>query len=201
MKNKKNSDQVYLYPTDTVWGMGSNIFSQEGYERIISLKGSRENKPFSIMFSSIDQVQEYFSIPINWKISELEEILKMECTIGFLKKWIKVNIPSWLTSGSPYIAFRCLNLPEIKKIIEMENAPITTTSLNRSNEPPATTIEEAQVFDKNHPGMCQLINFSKNKLSGNPSTIVFFEDEKTFKIIRMGKNGKDIEGKLRLLSA
>lgn len=201
MKNKIGSDQVYLYPTDTVWGMGSNIFSKKGYDTIISLKGGRENKPFSIMFSSINQVSKYFEIPKNWDLKELEKILKMEVTLGFLKKWSKVNIPPWLTSDSDFIAFRCLDNPEIKYIIEKENAPITTTSLNRSNEPPATTLEEARLFEHGNPGKCNLVSFSKGKLSGNPSTIIFFEGEQKIKIHRMGKNGKEIEQRLRLFTA
>jgi L-threonylcarbamoyladenylate synthase len=201
MENRSGSDQVYLYPTDTVWGMGSNIFSKNGYQQILALKGAREDKPFSIMFSSIEQIKEFFVIPLNWDISELEKVLKMECTLGFLKKWAKKEIPPWLTSDSPFIAFRCLDNPEIKYIIEKENAPITTTSLNRSNLPPATSLEEAKIFEKDHQGLCELINFSNGKLSGNPSTIVFFEDEKKFKIHRMGKNGEEIEKRLRLFSA
>jgi L-threonylcarbamoyladenylate synthase len=201
LKNRIVSDQVYLYPTDTVWGMGSNIFSKKGYETIISLKGGRENKPFSIMFSSIDQVNEYFNLPESWDITELEKILRMEVTLGFLKKWAKVNIPAWLTSESPFIAFRCLDNVEIKYIIEKENAPITTTSLNRSNEAPATTLEGAKLFEKNNPGKCKLVSFTDGNLSGNPSTIIFFEDEKKFKIHRMGKNGKEIEQRLRLFTA
>lgn len=201
MKNKTGSDQVYLYPTDTVWGMGSNIFSKKGYDKIISLKGGRENKPFSIMFYNIDQIKEYFNIPNNWEIAELEKILKMEVTLGILKKWAKVNIPSWLTSDSPFIAFRCVDNPEIKYIIDKENSPITTTSLNRSNEAPAITLEEAMLFDKNNLGTCQLVNFTNGNLSGNPSTIVFFEDEKKFKIHRLGKNGTEIEERLRLFTA
>lgn len=200
LKNRLGSDQVYLYPTDTVWGMGSNIFSNKGYEKILALKGSRENKPFSIMFSSIEQIKEFFAIPQNWNISEFEKVLKMECTLGFPKKWAKITIPQWLTNESPFIAFRCLDNAEIKYIIDKENAPITTTSLNRSNEPPAASLEEAQIFETAHKDLCELVNLSNSKLSGNPSTIVFFEDDKNFKIHRMGKKGEEIEQRLRLLS-
>lgn len=200
MKNRLGSDQVYLYPTDTVWGMGSNIFSKNGYEKILALKGARENKPFSIMFSSVEQIKEFFVIPRNWNILELGKVFKMECTLGFPKKWAKIEIPAWLTSDSPFIALRCLDTAEIKYIIEKEKAPITTTSLNRSNFPPATSLEEAKIFEKDHQGLCELVNFSNGKISQNPSTIIFFEDEKKFKIHRMGKNGEEIEKRLRLFS-
>lgn len=200
MKNRLSTDQVYLYPTDTVWGMGSNIFSKQGYEKINTLKGSRGGKPFSILFSSIDQIKEFFKIPLNWNLLHLAEILKMEVTLGLPKEWLKMEVPPWLIGDSPYIAFRCLDNPEIKKIIEKEGAPITTTSLNRSDEPPAKTLEEAKAFEKEYLGQVVLVNFSKENLSGNPSTIIFFQNEKTFKIQRVGKNAKEIETKLRLLS-
>lgn len=200
MKNRLSTDQVYLYPTDTVWGMGSNIFSKQGYEKINALKGSRGSKPFSILFSSIDQVKEYFKIPINWNLLYLAEILKMEVTLGFPKEWLKMEVPPWLIGDSPYIAFRCLDNLEIKQIIENEGAPITTTSLNRSDEPPAKTLEEAKAFEKINLGQVVLVNFTKDNLSGNPSTIIFFQNERNFKIQRVGKNAKEIETKLRLLS-
>jgi tRNA A37 threonylcarbamoyladenosine synthetase subunit TsaC/SUA5/YrdC len=180
--------------------MGSNIFSKQGYEKIIALKGSRGNKPFSILFSGLDQVKEYFNVPINWNFLYLEEILKMEVTLGFPKEWLKVEVPPWLIGDSPYIAFRCLDNLEIKQIIEREGAPITTTSLNRSDDPPAKTLEEAKAFEEANLGQVELVSFSKEKLSGNPSTIVFFQNERNFKIQRAGKNAKEIEPKLRLLS-
>ncbi len=200
MKNKNGSDNVYLYPTDTVWGMGTNIYSTKGHEKIIYLKGSRENKPFSILFSDIEQVMTFFNIPKKWNLGLLQNIFSLEVTLGFPKKWLKVEIPSWLTSDSPFVAFRCLNIPEVKHIIEKEGSPITTTSLNKSNEPPAIKFEEAKTFNDTHKGECVLVNFSLGKLSGNPSTIVFFQDEEKFEIKRIGKNIKEIESGLKLLS-
>jgi tRNA A37 threonylcarbamoyladenosine synthetase subunit TsaC/SUA5/YrdC len=180
--------------------MGSNIFSKEGYEKIISLKGARGNKPFSILFSDIKQVEQYFTIPKSWDLSYLTEIFDMEVTLGFPKEWLKLEIPSWLTSDSPYIAFRCLENPEIKKIIEMEGAPITTTSLNHSNEPPAKTLNEARNFERLHHGMVVIVSLLERNLSGNPSTIIFFKDDRNFNIQRPGSNAEKIISKLRLLS-
>ncbi len=34
------SNDVYIYPTDTVWGIGASIFSEEGTRLVRKIKGN-----------------------------------------------------------------------------------------------------------------------------------------------------------------
>jgi L-threonylcarbamoyladenylate synthase len=130
----------------------------------------------------------------------LEEILALELTLGITHKWAKKEIPPWILEGSPYVAFRCLKTEEIKWIIENEKDPITTTSLNRSGEGPVKTFQDAVLFQKSNKVEAELINFHPCPLSGHPSTLLFFDDEKKYVVKRTGENIGKIEQRIRFLA-
>ena len=47
-----NNNQVVGIPTETVYGIGVNPYSQEAVNKIFDLKGRDEDKPLSILVSS-----------------------------------------------------------------------------------------------------------------------------------------------------
>ena len=47
-----NNNQVVGIPTETVYGIGVNPYSQEAVDKIFDLKGRDEDKPLSILVSS-----------------------------------------------------------------------------------------------------------------------------------------------------
>lgn len=50
---------VICYPTDTVYGIGCDIFNQKAIKRIYQIKRRPKQKPFSFMCSSLKNVSEY----------------------------------------------------------------------------------------------------------------------------------------------
>ena len=50
---------VVCYPTDTVYGIGCDIFNQKAVKRIYQIKRRPKQKPFSFMCSSLKNVSEY----------------------------------------------------------------------------------------------------------------------------------------------
>jgi len=52
-----NNNQVVGIPTETVYGIGVNPYSQEAVDKIFDLKGRDEDKPLSILVSSYYDLQ------------------------------------------------------------------------------------------------------------------------------------------------
>jgi len=50
---------VICYPTDTMYGVGCDIFNQKAVKRVYQLKKRPRNKPFSFMCSSLKNISQY----------------------------------------------------------------------------------------------------------------------------------------------
>ncbi len=50
---------VICYPTDTVYGIGCDIFNKKAVQRIYQIKRRAKHKPFSFMCSSLTNISEY----------------------------------------------------------------------------------------------------------------------------------------------
>ena len=186
------SDQIYIYPTDTVWGIGANIFSRNAQEKIRAIKKSTLDKPMSILFPGKELLGHFLDYPLPWN-----DLFSLEITFLIPRSWCKEEIPDWVATG-PFLGIRCLEGDEINSIKERENAPITTTSLNLSGGGPITTLADAKEFQKAQASDSKLLSFKNHSMSGMSSTIVKVEVENKYEIIRAGTNVEKIKSVLGL---
>ena len=64
---------VIIYPTDTVYGLGCDIFNQKAVERIARLKGIKPEKAkFSFIVSDLSHLSEY----TKWVNNEIFKLMK-----------------------------------------------------------------------------------------------------------------------------
>lgn len=189
---KLNDESVFIYPTDTVWGIGASIRSKAAREKINLIKRSPDDKPLSIMFTDISTLYNSFNFPDGITVSWLRNFFKLESTLGVPLKISKISIPPWVTAKSELVSVRCLEFPALKEIGQELGAPFFTTSLNLAGEPPITNYEDAVDFQKAHASDCEIFGDSTHDLSGRSSTIVFLRAN-TFEIIRVGLKVEEIK--------
>jgi len=53
---------LIVYPTDTLYGLGCNIFNKSGIEKIYRLKKMDRKKPLSFVCQDFTQISEYAKI-------------------------------------------------------------------------------------------------------------------------------------------
>ena len=53
------NDGVIIYPTDTVYGLGCNIYSKKALKKISLIKDVDANRHLTFLCSSLQQIQEY----------------------------------------------------------------------------------------------------------------------------------------------
>ena len=53
---------VIIYPTDTVYGIGCDIFNKEALERIFSIKNDAGSKLFSFICSDLKDIAKYAKV-------------------------------------------------------------------------------------------------------------------------------------------
>lgn len=185
----KGNVLLYIYPTDTVWGLGASINLKEDNQKIREIKGNLPNKPLSVLFHNIETIEKYFDLPSyltkSWPVS----FFKLEATLALPIEWLKGPINSWIYGESNFIAVRCLPLSFLTK----ESFPITTTSLNLQGRSPITSEVEAREFSDKLKIDHQFITTEKMTPSGCDSTIVALLPEGKFKFWRQGRLIKEIQ--------
>ena len=55
------NDEIVIYPTDTVLGMGCNPFSQKAVDKLFKIKGKKSNG-LSIMLNNTGEIYDYCSV-------------------------------------------------------------------------------------------------------------------------------------------
>ncbi len=117
-----------VYPTDTVYGIGANIFDAKAVQKVYQVKKRSPLKPISTCVSKIEDIHKIAHMDEDTE-KMIEKILPGPFTV-ILKK--KESVPSILTSGGEKIGVR---IPDSKVCMELASAfPITTTSANISGE-------------------------------------------------------------------
>jgi len=117
---------VVVYPTDTLYGIGVNIFNEDAVERVFSIKRRSRSKPLSVCLPKVEDI-----FKVAYVDGETEKIARKLLPGPFtliLNK--KEGISSTLTAGETKIGVR---IPDSKVSIELSREfPVTATSANIS---------------------------------------------------------------------
>ena len=127
---------VIIYPTDTVYGLGANIFDNKAVRNVFKIKQRNLLKPLSILVSNTDAIELVAKISIYQK-DTLDKYLPGPYTFILNKTPI---VPRVVTSGLTHVGVR---VPENKIACKLASIfPITTTSANLSDEKVLSTPED-----------------------------------------------------------
>lgn len=161
------SGGVIVYPTDTLYGLGADIFNKEAVERIFKIKGRDFKKPLSVMVSNLKQIKN-----LAWVNKKQEKLIKTILPGPFtilLKK--KKKVPQNITADSEKIGLR---IPASKICQQLsKDLPLTTTSANISGFQPSLNINK--IAKELNEQMDFILK--GEKLSGQPSIIIDLTEE------------------------
>jgi L-threonylcarbamoyladenylate synthase len=125
-------DGVIAYPTDTLYGLGGNFYSEAVIEKIDGLK-KRRDLPYSAAAGSLAMLESLVAeVPEIFR-DRLQKLLPGKFT--FLFKPAPAIEPMLLKS-SDRIGIRVPGLPSLLKLISALSYPLVSTSVNLSGRPP-----------------------------------------------------------------
>jgi L-threonylcarbamoyladenylate synthase len=165
---KKNG--IVIYPTETVYGIGANIFSEDALKKVFAVKKRDIDRPVSVAVSDFKMMDDLVVMSIKER-HFVEKLLPGPVTV-LLKK--KEKVPDILSSGG-LVGIRYPDHETTIKLIELAGVPITSTSANISGEAPPAKAGEIKI------SVDYIIDGGECK--GEPSTVV---DIVNRKIIRKG---------------
>ncbi len=153
---------IFIYPTDTIYGIGCNALNRESVSKIRKLK-QRETKPFSVIAPSVSWIRDCCEIDNevenNFKklpgpytlFLRLQKDVKLAKEVNPLENGtIGVRIPKhWFTS-----------------LISEANVPFVTTSVNLSGKAYMTDLDNLEPSIRNGAN----IIIYEGKITGKEST-------------------------------
>lgn len=119
---------IVIYPTDTVYGLGANIFDNKAVRNVFKIKQRNLLKPLSILVSNTDAIEVVAKISVYQK-DTLDKYLPGPYTFILNKTPV---VPRVVTSGLTHVGVR---VPKNEIACKLASIfPITTTSANLSDE-------------------------------------------------------------------
>ncbi len=128
------ADEVVAFPTETVYGLGANAFSEEAVKKIFKAKGRPADNPLIVHVADIAMAETLGEI--NDKARTLMEAFWPGPLTMVVKK--KKGIPDIVTAGLDTIGIRMPKNPGILEVIKRTGFPIAAPSANISGSPSPT---------------------------------------------------------------
>ncbi|MBI2653648.1 threonylcarbamoyl-AMP synthase [Candidatus Woesearchaeota archaeon] len=159
---------VFIYPTDTIYGIGCNAELSSAVKKVRQLKG-RATNPFSVIAPSLEWINK--NCVVTKEAHEWLEKLPGPYTLIFKLK----NTHCIAKEVNPSLNTLGIRIPNhwIRKIVAEADVPVVTTSVNKANEDYMTSLEDLDGSIKTG------IDFVlyEGKKEGKPSKIVDLTDE------------------------
>ena len=175
-------DGIVIYPTETVYGLGADAFSDEAILKVFEAKNRPLAMPVSIAVSDIDMLNAVSSTE-PWMESFFETFLPGPVTVVLPAR---NSIPPILTGGTGLIGIRIPAHPLALKLITEFDSPITATSANLHGAKDPLTPDECMIQRD--------LLIDGGRLTGTPSTVV---DLTTKQILRPGAEIEQVAKFLR----
>ena len=171
------TDGIVIYPTETVYGLGGDAFSDDAIMRVYEAKQRPLSKPMSIAVSDLDMLS---AVAYTGKreMEFIERFLPGPVTVILRARSC---LPPVLTGGTGMIGIRYPAHPVAIDLISRLDSPITATSANLSGARDPVT-----------PGECHVphdLLIDGGLLPGTPSAVV---DLMEGRVLREGVLSKEI---------
>jgi len=155
---------IIAYPTDTVYGIGTNAFNAEAVQQIYQIKERPLSSPLSIAVAGKTMAQ-HVAYLNEQALRLITKFWPGALTIIVKKKAI---IPPVVTGGTNLVGLRAPahNVP--LSILKYSQIPMISTSANKHGKPPCLSVECIRSNFGNHIDM-----IIEGKQGGNiPSTVI-----------------------------
>jgi|AntRauTorckE5430_2_1112549.scaffolds.fasta_scaffold01916_2 L-threonylcarbamoyladenylate synthase len=122
---------IILYPSDTVWSIGCDLFNLDAIRRVSEVKQRNNEKSFILLVSNQEMLNHYVS-KIEPKIQNILDYHTRPVTVVYNDVQ---NIPEYFLAADGSIAIRIVQDEFCQQLIAELGIPLVSTSANISNEP------------------------------------------------------------------
>lgn len=168
---------IIIFPTDTYYGLGCDIFNKEGIEQIFRIKNEVDNKLLSFICSDLKDISQYAKVS-DYAYRTMKHLLPGPYT--FILPAAKL-IPKKLWSKRKTVGIRVPDHSVTIQIVKELGHPIVSTSTTtRKGEPLIDPFEIKNIFNSQVDLM-----LASNAISFKPSSVIDLSSDEP-EIIREG---------------
>jgi L-threonylcarbamoyladenylate synthase len=177
-------ENLVAIPTETVYGLAGNIYSENAIKKIFETKNRPFFNPLIVHIDSIEKLDQIV-VEIPQKAALLAEVFWPGSLTLVLKK--KSSIPDSITAGKNTVAVRIPNHPLTLALLKSLDFPLAAPSANPFGSiSPTTAIHVADYF----PTTIEMVLDGGPCANGIESTIIGFEEEEAV-LYRLGAISKE----------
>lgn len=165
-----NNEDVVAIPTETVYGLAGNIYSEKAIHKIFEIKQRPLFNPLIVHVHSLEKAEELVS-DFPEKARQLAKAFWPGSLTLVLKK--KPSIPDLITAGKDTVAIRMPNHPVTLQLLQELSFPLAAPSANPFGCISPTKASHVERYFKNSISMVLEGGTCKN---GIESTIIGFEN-------------------------
>lgn len=134
--------QVVGIPTETVYGLAGNAYSDDAVKRIFEAKGRPQDNPLIVHISEFSEIYDLVK-----EVPEKAKLLADKFWPGPLTIILPKSdkVPLSVTGGLDTVAVRCPSHPVANMLIKVAGLPLAAPSANLSGKPSPT--KAAHVFE------------------------------------------------------
>ena len=179
------SGGLVVFPTETVYGLGANVFDEEALKEIFLAKGRPNDNPIIVHISEKNQLEELVNDISENQKKLIKAFWPGPLTIVFEKKHTVYDIVS---GGLSTIAVRMPSNVFAHGLIKLAGVPIAAPSANISGRPSGTTGEH--IYDELTGKVDMIVDAGFSDI-GVESTVVKINKEQVL-ILRPGAITKEM---------
>jgi len=164
---------IFLYPTDSIWGIGCDATNKNAVAKVFKLKQRNESKSLISLVGDKKQL-----ITLTKQVPKEAESNKPTTIIYNNISGLAKN----LIAKDGTAAIRIVQDHFCKQLIKKFDKPIVSTSANISGENTPKQFSEISEEIKNN--VDYIVNLRQNEIMSNPSDILLINKDGSIKIIR-----------------
>ena len=168
---------VIIYPTDTTYGIGCDIYNRKGVKKIFQIKQRDSRKPFSFICNDLAEISNYAQVS-NFAFKIMKRHLPGPYT--FVLEATKI-VPDSLSTKQKTVGVRIPENNICQAIVRELGHPLVTTSANLSGE---ETLQDPQEINAQMGRMVEMVVDGGISL-GEASTVISLVDDE-IEVLREG---------------
>lgn len=156
------NEQVIAYPTESVFGLGCNPYSERAVKILLKLKQRPIEKGLIVIAHNLELLKPFID---EQQLTE-KHWQKITALYDHPISWIvpsKTSTPAWLTGKFDSIAIRLCRHPAVAELCQQTQFALTSTSANLSGQVPCRTVEQVRLqFGADFPVLAAAVGNAQN---------------------------------------
>ena len=142
IKKEIDSNNLIIFPTETVYGLGANALNEEAVNKIFEVKTRARNNPLIVHLKDKNEISKYAYINNDIEQKLIDNFMPGPITVILEKKDI---IPSCVTANMNTVGIRVPKNKIAHDFLSIVNVPIAAPSANISSRPSGTKVSDIEL--------------------------------------------------------